>query len=103
MHVLKYIKGTLDYSITYTKGNTLTGFCDSDWARDVDSRRSMTGYYFSLGSGAVSWVSKKQPTVAFSSTKAEYKLSCFASCEAVWLRRILGDVCNAEQAYAVIM
>ena len=42
MQVLKYIKGTLDYGITYTKGNTLTGFCDSDWAGDVDSRRSVS-------------------------------------------------------------
>ena len=87
----------LEYGITYTKGNTLTGFYDSDWAGDVDSRRSVSGYCFSLGSGVVSWVSKKQPTVALSSTEAQYKSACFASYEAVWLRRILGDM-GAEQS-----
>lgn len=42
-------------------------------AGDCDSRKSISGYYFSLGSGVFSWISKKQPTVALSSTKAEYK------------------------------
>ena len=83
MRVLKYNKGMLEYGITYIKGNILIGFCDSDWERDVDNRRSVTSYYFSLGSRVVSWVSKKQPTVALSSTEAEYKSTCFASCKAV--------------------
>ena len=92
MRVLKYIKGTLEYGITYTKGNTLTRLCDSDWVGDVDSKRSVIGYYFSLGSGVVSWVSTKQYTVALSSIEAEYIVACFASYEAIWLRRILGDM-----------
>ena len=92
MQVLKYIKGTLEYGISYTKGNTLIGFCDLDWAEDVDGWTSVTSYYFSLGFGVVSWVSEKQLMVALSSTKAKYKLSCFASCEAVWLRRTLWDM-----------
>ena len=45
-----------------------------------------------MGSGAVSWSSKKQPTVALSSTEAKYKAACTAACEAVWLRRTLMDV-----------
>ena len=62
------------------------------WAGNVDSKRSMIAYCFSLGSRVVLWVSKKQPAVALSSTKAKYKSACFASCEAVCLRRILGDM-----------
>ncbi|MCO5611074.1 hypothetical protein L7F22_065324 [Adiantum nelumboides] len=87
-------QGTLDYGITYTRGgdSTLVGFCDSDWAGDIDGRRSVIGYCFSLGSGVISWISKKQPTIALSSTEAEYKAACFASCEALWLRRLLGDM-----------
>ena len=92
MRVLKYIKGMLEYGITYTKGNTLARFCDLDWVGDVDSRRSVSGYCFLLGSGVVSWVSKKQPMIALSSIKVEYKSTCFASCEVVWLRKILGDM-----------
>ena len=78
--------------ITYTTGKDLIDFCDSDWARDMDSTRSMIGYCLSLGSRIVSWVSKKQPTIALSSTEAEYKSTCFAFCEVVCLRRILGDM-----------
>ncbi|MCO5595165.1 hypothetical protein L7F22_049204 [Adiantum nelumboides] len=93
MRILKYIKGTLDHGIFYKQGLCiLHGFCDSDWAGDNDSRKSVSGYCFSLGSGIVSWISKKQPTVALSSTEAEYKVACFAACEAVWLRRILTDL-----------
>ena len=89
MRVLRYIRGTLEYDITYNEGDTLIGYCDSNWAGDCDSRKSVYGYCFSLGSGPFSWSSKKQPTVALSSTEAEYKAACFAACEAVWLRRIL--------------
>ena len=92
MRLLRYIKGTLDYGINYGEGDTLIGYCDSDWAGDSDSRKSVSGYCFSLGSGPFSWSSKKQPTVALSSSEAEYKAACFAVCEAVWLRRILADM-----------
>jgi hypothetical protein len=70
----------------------LTGFSDSDWAGNPDDRRSTSGYAFHIGSGVVSWSSKKQPTVSLSSTEAEYKALSSATCEAVWLRRILEDV-----------
>ena len=93
LRVLKYIVGTLNYGIFYKPTiDELSGYCDSDWAGDSDSRKSVSGYCFSIGSGAVSWTSKKQPTVALSSTEAEYKAACIAACEVVWLRRILMDV-----------
>ena len=93
LRILKYIVGTLNYGIFYKPTiDELSGYCDSDWAGDSDSRKSVSGYCFSIGSGAVSWTSKKQPTVALSSTEAEYKAACIAACEVVWLRRILMDV-----------
>ncbi|MCO5603060.1 hypothetical protein L7F22_057204 [Adiantum nelumboides] len=103
--VLRYIAGTLDYDITYTRGgdSTLVRFCGSDWARDIDGRRSVTGYCFSLGSGVISWISKKQPTVALSSTEAEYKAVCFASCEALWLRRHLGDMGAVQEQPTMLL
>ena len=62
-------------------------------ARLISSgRRSTSGFVFSLGSGAISWSSKKQPTVALSSTEAEYRGAAVAACEAVWLKRILKDL-----------
>eukprot|EP00253_Pinus_taeda_P036726 PITA_36726 len=61
-------------------------------AGSVDDRKSTTGYVFSLGSGAVTWTSKKQQAVALSSIEAKYRGAVKASCEAVWLRRMLADV-----------
>jgi hypothetical protein len=47
---------------------------------------------FSFGSAAVTWSSKKQPTVALSSTEAEYRGAAVAACEVAWLRTLLEDL-----------
>lgn len=65
------------------------GHVDADWAGDKDTRRSTTGYIFKLFGGAISWRSKLQPTVALSSTEAEYRSTTEAGQEATWLRRLL--------------
>ena len=77
-HVLRYLKGSADQSLFYSKSNStghlrLSGFSDSDWASSSD-RRSTTGYCFSLNesSALISWKSKKQETVALSTCEAEY-------------------------------
>ena len=70
----------------------LTSYSNSDWARDIDDNKSTLGYAFNIGFGVVSWNSEKQPSVSLSSTKAEYKALCNATCEVVWLRRILEDI-----------
>jgi hypothetical protein len=79
--------------ITYKATSAeLLGFCDSDYANDLDTRRSTTGYIFSLSGGAISWKSRRQPTVALSSTEAEYMAAADACKEALWLRRLLNEV-----------
>ena len=70
----------------------LDEYKDADWAGYKADRRSTSGFVFSLGSGAISWSSKKQPIVALSSTEAEYRGVVVAACEAVWLKRILKDL-----------
>jgi len=57
---------------------------------------------FSFGSGAVSWSSKKQPTVALLSTKAEYKGVVIVACEIVWLQKLLSDLGQSMDAPVVI-
>eukprot|EP00253_Pinus_taeda_P025809 PITA_25809 len=92
--VLRYVRGTSDYGLLYTRTSDpiLSGYTDSDWAGSVDDRKSTAGYVFSLGSGVVTWTSKKQQAVALSSTEAEYRGTVKASCEAVWLQRMLADM-----------
>ena len=91
--VLRYVSGTMDQGILYKEGAAirLEGYTDADWAGSVSDRRSTSGFVFSLGSGAVSWSSKKQPTVALSSTEAEYRGAAIATCEEIWLKRLLKD------------
>eukprot|EP00253_Pinus_taeda_P032619 PITA_32619 len=70
-------------------GVRLAGYTDSDWAGYASDRKSTSGCYFGLGSAVVSWFSRKQQSVALSSVEAEYMAASLASCEAIWLRKIL--------------
>ena len=93
--ILRYLKGTLKYGLQFSAQEEkpeLFGYTDADWAGDVDTRRSTSGYVFQIGSGTVSWSSRKQQTVAKSSTEAEYVALSSATQEAVWLRRLMKDL-----------
>ena len=90
--VLRYIAGTLDQGITFRQTEApVEGYCDADYAGDLDTRRSTTGFVFILSGGAISWSSKLQPTVAVSTTEAEYMASAQAVKEALWLKKLLWD------------
>jgi hypothetical protein len=58
-------------------------------AGDKDSRRSTTGYVFTIGGIAVSWISKLQKVVSLSTTEAEYVVATEASKEMIWLQRFM--------------
>ena len=93
--ILRYLKGTLKYGLQFSAQEEkpeLFGYTGADWAGDVDTRRSTSGYVFQIGSGTVSWSSRKQQTVAKSSTEAEYVALSSATWEAVWLRRLMKDL-----------
>nr|KYP73998.1 hypothetical protein KK1_006666 [Cajanus cajan] len=59
--ILRYVKGTIDYSVKFEKCQEfkLYEFSDSDWAGSVDDMKSTSGYCFSLGFGVFSWCTKK--------------------------------------------
>lgn len=68
------------------------GFTDADWAGDQDTRRSTSGFIFNVGSGTISWSSKRQPTVALSTCEAEYMGQTEATKVAVWLKSLLKEL-----------
>ena len=95
-NVFKYLKATIDYSLKFTKicsDIKLIGYSDSDWATSHD-RKSITGYCFMLDDNdvAISWKTKKQPTVALSSCEAEYMAMTAAIQEGKFLKQILIDL-----------
>lgn len=91
--VFRYLKGTIDRKITYTKENTLLeGFCDADWGSDELTRKSTSGYVFTLQGGAVSWCTKRQKTIALSTTEAEFQSMVAAIQEAIWLKRLEKEI-----------
>ena len=72
--IIKYVGGTCDYGLFYSKESNLSlvGSSDSDWAANADDRKSTTGECFYIGANLVTWMSKKQNSISLSITKAEY-------------------------------
>ena len=87
-YVLCYLRGTIDYHLRYDGASNagLIAFSDSDWAEDRDDRHSQTGFIFKMAGGAISWASRRQPTILLSSTEAEYKAASDTSRQMMWLR-----------------
>ncbi|GKV24493.1 hypothetical protein SLEP1_g34100 [Rubroshorea leprosula] len=103
-HTLYTKFGDGDFGLFYNKGDQtdLAGFTNSDYARDLDDRKSTYGFVFMLGFGAISWSSKKQPIVTLSITKAEYVAATSCDCQAIWLRRIMEELeLNQHEATSI--
>jgi hypothetical protein len=100
-HILRYLAGTCDRGLWFGKkerqGDTLTGYSDSHYAGDVDVRYSTTGVIFFLGGSPITWQSMKQKVVAQSSCEAEYIAAANATCQGLWLARVLAEVKGTEQ------
>ena len=79
-HIMRYLQGTLNYGLKYERvALDLHGFTDSDWGGSVKDRKSTSGCCFSLGSAMISWICRKQSSVAQSSKKVEYIAATMAS------------------------
>ncbi|KAM2445291.1 secreted RxLR effector protein 161-like [Malus domestica] len=92
--ILRYLQGTMSYGLTYSDAEhmRITTFSDADWAFDINTRRSTTGYVVFLGQNPISWQSKKQGGVSRSSTEAEYKALVNTAADIAWVRLILNDL-----------
>jgi hypothetical protein len=104
--VLRYVAGTLNVGLRFSKGSQdvnnsysdnphsddLIGYSDSDFAGLKDKRHSTGGYVFMLAGGAISHSSRQQQTIALSSCEAEYMALSEAAKEAIWAGRFLHEL-----------
>ncbi|KLP21267.1 Uncharacterized protein LW94_13101 [Fusarium fujikuroi] len=98
--IAQYLHGCRDLGIHYDKltekqfGNSygIHGYTDSDYAGDPDTGRSTAGYVFFMCGGPISWASRKQKTIAKSTTEAEYYALSMATCEAIWIRGFMEEL-----------
>jgi hypothetical protein len=98
--LLRYIHGTIYLSVVYggtavdadVEKGALHGYSDSDFAGDVELRKSTSGYVFLFAGGIISVQSKRQSITALSTTEAEYYGLHKAVMEATWLRYIFKEL-----------
>ena len=110
--ILRYLKGTKDYKLCYRRNDSTSMFacCDADWASSFD-RKSTTGFAIFVNGNFVSWSSKKQSTVALSSTEAEIIAATETVREIIWIRQLLSSFgikvstptlfCDSQPAIAI--
>ena len=104
-HVTRYVKCMIYLGLYYGRDHDsrLYGYMDLDWEGSVtDKKRTSCGCYF-LGSSMISWFSKKQSSVSFSTTETEYIEACSSSCEAIWLQKLMPGLFNMDLATTMIL
>ena len=98
--VYRYSSTNMDQNLVFFKSHNdegqlgnpvLSGYSDANFARDIDTRRSTSGFIFMLAGAPISWQSRAQATVALSSTEAEYIALAGAAQEAIWLLQVLRE------------
>ena len=108
--ILKYLISTKDQCLTYVRQQgvgwndiSITAWSDSDWASDAMTRRSVTGCCTFVCGMLVSWVSKRQTTVALSSTEAEYMAVSDTNRDVIQVMNILSEFCKPKLPSTIFM
>ena len=101
--ILRFLKGTRDTKLTYLTKQPLIleSFCDASYGNCLDTRRSFWGYLFQLGSATISWRSRRQRSVATSTTEAEYMALSNTSKHHLWTLRALSELLHLEIPAAI--
>lgn len=94
--IFRYLKGTSDIGLVFDRKmattNDVIGYVDSDYGGDLDRRRSLSGYIFTLCNSAISWKATLQSIAALSTTEAEYISATEGVKEAIWLRGLVNEL-----------
>ncbi|XP_071653360.1 uncharacterized protein [Temnothorax longispinosus] len=93
--VFRFKKKTANRGIAFDPNSNCTElnvYCDADWAVDIDTRRSTTGWIALLNGGPVAWSSRKQTVTATSTTEAEFVALCATTKAVIWLKRLMSNL-----------
>ena len=92
--ILRYLKFSIHFGLLIrpTKSTQLSIYSDADWASCPDDRKSTSGFCIYFGDNLVSWRSKKQPTMAHSSTEVEYHAVAHATAKSLWVQSLMHEI-----------
>ena len=95
LHIMRYLSSSKDLCIQYSatgNQNELCAYSDTDWAGDIETSRSTTGYAIFLGNGIASWLSRQQRRVTLSSTEAKYCGMTEIAKQLCWIRNVYEEL-----------
>ncbi|WJZ96998.1 hypothetical protein VitviT2T_015634 [Vitis vinifera] len=96
--ILRYLKGSLDTCLCFTSASLkLQGYVDTDFAGDIDSKKSTTGFVFTLGGTIISWALNLQKIVTLSTTEVGYVAATEAGKEMIWLYGFLDELSKKQE------
>jgi hypothetical protein len=103
--IFRYLQGTLQFQLHFggLAPQGLVKYCDANWAGDLEDRISATWFVFMMGGGAISWSSKRQPTIILSTTKAKYMASKQATKEAIWMTKLMKELRYMKKKKAMVI
>jgi hypothetical protein len=100
--IFRYLHGSSSACLCFSKsGDGLVGYVDLDYGGDLDKRRSLSCYVFTVGDCVVSWKARLQDTVALSTTKVEYMAIVEVTKEALWLKGIYSKLCGIKSCITI--
>ena len=93
-HIFRYVDGTWNLGLFYphTTTNAIDVYVDTDFFGYIDTRRSTSGYIVLFNNGCISWFSKKQSSIAKSTTEAEFVAMSYGTRHIQWLLKGLTDL-----------
>jgi len=91
LKILRYLKGTIQYGLNFTKHQGIKAFVDADYAGDLETRRSTTGFLITVGNTPTSWCSKLQHCVFTSTAESEYYILSECSKHCIWYLNLLNE------------
>ena len=104
-HMMRYIEGTINLGLYYGRDHDhiFYGYMDPDWAGSATERKSTLDGCYCMGSTMISWCSKKQPSVAFSTTEVECITDCSSSREVIWLWKLMSGLFDMDLDTTIII